>query len=176
MKLKSPHLVALVGPLSNAVFSNTVSAVLDVFSITVASQEQWLGEPFGSPNLLREGTLFHYRAISTATVIEKEVLLAINRLVSVTSQLANGRSVLRFMTRNRRKQATKLDIKDSLVQLSIKKPKSTDKCRADLLESIRRISRILCCFEKHLDTFLHSESRKNIKSRPLAHASDLLGF
>lgn len=40
MKLKSPHLVALVGPLSNAVFSNTVSAVLDVFSITVASQEQ----------------------------------------------------------------------------------------------------------------------------------------
>lgn len=80
------------------------------------------------------------------------------------------------MTRNRRKQATKLDIKDSLVQLSIKKPKSTDKCRADLLESIRRISRILCCFEKHLDTVQHSDSRKSIKALLLAHASDLLSF
>ena len=80
------------------------------------------------------------------------------------------------MTRNRRKQPTKLDIKDSLAQLSVRKPKSTDKCRADLLESIRRTSRILYCFEKHLDTVQHSDSRKNIKARLFAHASDLISF
>lgn len=53
--------------------------------------------------------------------------LAINRLVSVKSQVINGRSVIRSMTRHRRKQPTKLDIKDSVAQLSVKKLKAVDK-------------------------------------------------
>ena len=68
------------------------------------------------------------------------------------------------MTRHSRKQPTKLDVNDSLAQLSVKKPDAADKCRADLLESIRRTSRILCRFEKHMDTSHRSDSRKNIKS------------
>ena len=55
------------------------------------------------------------------------------------------------MTRHSHKQPKKLDINDSLAQLSVKKPDATDKCRADLLESIRRTNHILCRFEKHLD-------------------------
>ncbi|CAI5712037.1 unnamed protein product [Peronospora farinosa] len=80
------------------------------------------------------------------------------------------------MTRHPRKQPTKLDINDSLAQLSVKNPDAADKCREDLLESIRRTSRILCRFEKHLDTVQRADSRKHIKARLLGHASDLLGF
>lgn len=47
------------------------------------------------------------------------------------------------MTRQRRKQPTKLDIKDSLAQLAIKKPNAAENWRADLLESIRHSCRIL---------------------------------
>ncbi|CAI5707259.1 unnamed protein product [Peronospora effusa] len=80
------------------------------------------------------------------------------------------------MTRHPRKQPTKLDINDSLAQLSVKNPDTADKCRVDLLESIRRTSRILCRFEKHLDTVKRADSRRHIKARLLGHASDLLGF
>ena len=80
------------------------------------------------------------------------------------------------MTRHSRKQPTKLDINDSLAQLSVKKPDAADKCRADLLELIHRTSRILCRFEKHLDTSHRPDSRKNIKAHLLSHAIDLLSF
>ena len=80
------------------------------------------------------------------------------------------------MTRHSRKQPTRLDINDSLAQLSVENPYAADKCRADLLESIRRTSRILCHFEKHLDTSLRSDSRKNIRALQLSHKSDLLSF
>lgn len=56
------------------------------------------------------------------------------------------------MTRHPCKQPSPLDTNDSLTQLSVTKPDAADKCRADLLEAIRRASRILVRFEKHLDT------------------------
>ncbi|CAH0493532.1 unnamed protein product [Peronospora farinosa] len=80
------------------------------------------------------------------------------------------------MARHPRKQPTKLDINDSLAQLSMKKPDAADKCREDLLESIHRTSRILCHFEKHLDTVQRADLRKPIKARLLGHASELLSF
>ncbi|CAH0484841.1 unnamed protein product [Peronospora farinosa] len=80
------------------------------------------------------------------------------------------------MTRHPRKQPTKLHINDSLAQLFVKKPDAADKCREDRLESIRRTSRILCRFEKHLNTVQRADMRKHIKARLLGHASDLLSF
>uniref|UniRef100_A0AAV1TG03 Transposase n=1 Tax=Peronospora matthiolae TaxID=2874970 RepID=A0AAV1TG03_9STRA len=80
------------------------------------------------------------------------------------------------MTRYPRRQPTKLDINDSLAQLSVTKPDAADKCRADLLEAIRRTRRILVRFEKHLDTAQRSDSRKHIKTWLVAHASDLLSL
>ena len=55
-------------------------------------------------------------------------------------------------------------------------PDAADKCRADLLEAIRLTRRILVRFEKHLDTAQRSDSRKHIKTRLVAHTSDLLRF
>uniref|UniRef100_A0AAV1UD16 CHAD domain-containing protein n=1 Tax=Peronospora matthiolae TaxID=2874970 RepID=A0AAV1UD16_9STRA len=80
------------------------------------------------------------------------------------------------MTRHPRKQPTPLDINDSLAQLSVTKPDAAYKCRADLLKAIRRTRRILIRFEKHLDTAQRSDSRKHIKTRLVAQASDLLSF
>ena len=80
------------------------------------------------------------------------------------------------MIRHLRKQPTPLDINDSLSHLSVTNPDAADKCRADLLEAIRRTRRILVRFEKHLDTAQRSDSRKSIKNRLVTHTSDLLSF